>query len=840
MRLKNLDENKLKDIIYVCLLAAVSFIMIYVCGGKYEVFGSRVDWIKQHFTFAEYFRMQFYETGELFPEFAKNIGAGQNIYNFSYYGFLSPVIMLSYLFPWVSMTDYIMAMSVISIVASVILLYLWLRGNVDNRFVCFLVAVIFLCSAPLIFHSHRHIMFVNYFPFLILALWGVDRYIAKKSPLLMILSMFLMIMTSYFYSVSGLCAVSLYWLYRFMESREPKNLKSVSTAIFKYSLCVICAVLMACILILPTLNALLSGRGEADTGNGGMNLKELIIPKFDMAKQMYDSYGMGLTFVTILAIIHMLTTRKKGNIFMAVVLIIIIYCPISLYILNGTLYIRPKVLIPFIPVIMWILAKFFHDVIEEEIKYKVLFLIGVVFSAVLLYYSGNQMREYYILDVVLIVSGLALMYFTKNKYIACAIMGSMAIVVCITSNASENFVTYDELNAVNSKDKQELVYNVIENDSGYHRFQDLSTQTTCNKIYHSKYFMTSIYSSSYSKSYKEFHMNLFNNANSSKNNITCENSNNILFETLMGVKYIITNSHDAVPYGYKYLSSSGKYSIYCNSNVFSIGYANSNIMSYETFETLNENEKKLALLDCIITDGGDTSYVQGAKEYSLSLPFERDEQGRYIVDLAADLMIDIPIDFDIYENVVLANIKLSEVPKDTPVTISINGIKNVLSSKKSPYPNNNLNFGYVISSDSEQRVLKFMFSAGKYVIESFDINYIPSIQLYKFRKNIDTLNLDDTKKNNVYEGNINVRNDGYFMMTVPYDKGFRAYVDGKETEVENVDTTFIGFPIDAGEHHIKIVYRAPLAALGKMLTLAGIVMLFIIQLYYLQKHKSNV
>ena len=114
MRLKNLDENKLKDIIYVCLLAAVSFIMIYVCGGKYEVFGSRVDWIKQHFTFAEYFRMQFYETGELFPEFAKNIGAGQNIYNFSYYGFLSPVIMLSYLFPWVSMTDYIMAMSVIS------------------------------------------------------------------------------------------------------------------------------------------------------------------------------------------------------------------------------------------------------------------------------------------------------------------------------------------------------------------------------------------------------------------------------------------------------------------------------------------------------------------------------------------------------------------------------------------------------------------------------------------------------------------------------------------------------------------------------------------------------
>ncbi len=60
-----------------------------------KVFGANVDWISQHSVLPEYFRQQFYSTGNLFPEFTANIGGGQNIYNFSYhvcqlYAFSSP------------------------------------------------------------------------------------------------------------------------------------------------------------------------------------------------------------------------------------------------------------------------------------------------------------------------------------------------------------------------------------------------------------------------------------------------------------------------------------------------------------------------------------------------------------------------------------------------------------------------------------------------------------------------------------------------------------------------------------------------------------------------------
>ena len=60
------------------------------------VFGSNVDWMKQHIMFPDYFRNLFYETGNILPNFAMHLGGGQNIFYFAYYGFLSPIILVSY------------------------------------------------------------------------------------------------------------------------------------------------------------------------------------------------------------------------------------------------------------------------------------------------------------------------------------------------------------------------------------------------------------------------------------------------------------------------------------------------------------------------------------------------------------------------------------------------------------------------------------------------------------------------------------------------------------------------------------------------------------------------
>ena len=118
-------KKKIRGVIYL-LLCLLTVFVCWLFVGRNGVFGAKVDWISQHSVIPDYFRRQFYDTGELFPEFAANLGGGQNIYNFSYYGLYSPVILLSYLLPFVKMSDYIIAVSVAGIAVSVCLLYYWL------------------------------------------------------------------------------------------------------------------------------------------------------------------------------------------------------------------------------------------------------------------------------------------------------------------------------------------------------------------------------------------------------------------------------------------------------------------------------------------------------------------------------------------------------------------------------------------------------------------------------------------------------------------------------------------------------------------------------------------
>ena len=176
----NTKKEKKKDFLAI-LFYIITYILIYTCITKNNyIFASKIDFSIQHYVIPEYFRTLFYSTHNLLPNLALNLGSGQNIYNFSYYGLLNPIIIISYLFPKIKMIDYIIISTSLLILSSVILFYFFLKKKNYNYKTRFIVAFLFLCATPLTFHIHRHIMFINYFPFLILGLFGIDKYLEKK------------------------------------------------------------------------------------------------------------------------------------------------------------------------------------------------------------------------------------------------------------------------------------------------------------------------------------------------------------------------------------------------------------------------------------------------------------------------------------------------------------------------------------------------------------------------------------------------------------------------------------------------------------------------------------
>ena len=276
---------------------------------QYGVFGSSIDWISQHSTLADYFRKRFYATGNLFPDFAWNLGGGQNIYRFAYYGLLSPTMLLSYLFPFIPMDLWVMGSSALLYAADAVLFYRWISKKGLHYGNCLFTSLFFTCSTALLYHSYNQLMFVNYMPFLLLALLGVDRHFQKRKSGLLILSVLGMILTSFYFSVGGLLALTAYAVTEYLKcgtenaayeaeqenrkvSRNQKagaekkqrageksagtgetlvGLRSFFGAAIRFALPVLAGILLSGILLIPSAAALFGGSGEG--GSDSVTLK---------------------------------------------------------------------------------------------------------------------------------------------------------------------------------------------------------------------------------------------------------------------------------------------------------------------------------------------------------------------------------------------------------------------------------------------------------------------------------------------------------------------------------------------------------------------------------------
>ena len=72
-------------------------------------------------------------------------------------------------------------------------------------------------------------------------------------------------------------------------------------------------------------------------------------------------------------------------------------------------------------------------------------------------------------------------------------------------------------------------------------------------------------------------------------------------------------------------------------------------------------------------------------------------------------------------------------------------------------------------------------------------------------------------------GNIKTEEDTLLCLAVPYDKGWRAYVDKKPAKLLQANTMFMALPLESGTHQIRLVYHTPGLRTGAIITLIGII-----------------
>lgn len=167
--------------------------------------------------------------------------------------------------------------------------------------------------------------------------------------------------------------------------------------------------------------------------------------------------------------------------------------------------------------------------------------------------------------------------------------------------------------------------------------------------------------------------------------------------------------------------------------------------------------------------------------------------------------------------------------------ISINGVKNKLTCKEGLYHNKNKNFQYVISTPNSTS-LKLEIGKGKYVLENVRVYYSPII--YANNESIKDLVID--KRENTITGNIDLDRDNYLITSIPYDQGFRVFVNDLEVNYELVNEAFLGFKLKKGHNDIRIEYKSLYFDISVILSLLGFGIFFITLVFEELNEKSIV
>lgn len=92
---------------------------------------------------------------------------------------------------------------------------------------------------------------------------------------------------------------------------------------------------------------------------------------------------------------------------------------------------------------------------------------------------------------------------------------------------------------------------------------------------------------------------------------------------------------------------------------------------------------------------------------------------------------------------------------------------------------------------------------------------------------------------NSFTATVSRDKDTLVFFSIPYDSGWTAYVNGVETEIEEVNIGFMAVPVSAGESKIEFRYKTPGLAAGAIISLSALGALIIylaVCFVYTRKH----
>ena len=474
---------KKRDKFYITILFILPILFV-LCVSTYSIYGSKLDWLSQHVSLADYFRQNFYATHQIIPDTFAHLQGQTNAFSFSYYGLLRPDVLVSYLFPNIPTRFFIIGYATFLWASTGGLCYCWLRNKGYKDSIRFFSSICCIC-ANCFFQSHQQIMFIEILPFLFLSFILIDKNKRQWISLCICMALF----HNYFYTPGMILILLLY------DYDQNHTIKDILIPI-------LIGMGMATILWLPTgYLILMNHKSVVQT-----HILDLFIPSLNLKGLVYDSYGCGLTVISWIALFQGIQFERTRK--LSILLILMFVFPIFSYILNGTLYARTKILVLCLPLILMILA---HWLQERKLN-KGLLVLASLFLCTKTMLLG------------LLISLVFIGYYFMDKK-ECLMMYALVPMIVFTGLNYNQCLDLKLYNSMYSKDKQKLMQR---NDLNQ-RTADLDqVGYSVNHIYDLKEMKASSYTSTSNSLYNAFIYDIIKSPISQPNRTIITDSENYL------------------------------------------------------------------------------------------------------------------------------------------------------------------------------------------------------------------------------------------------------------------------------------------------------------------------
>lgn len=305
-------------------------------------------------------------------------------------------------------------------------------------------------------------------------------------------------------------------------------------------------------------------------------------------------------------------------------------------------------------------------------------------------------------------------------------------------------------------------------------------------------------------------------------------NNTLLMDSIVGVKYNISES-DPLKFGFFPIDSAGKFSLYENSYALPLGFlADNDIYSVEQ----PENDNLTSQTELFNTLSGQEknyfTFYQPKVIDKKNVTIEQNENAVTYRELQNNVAKDITWTVEVPA---YTQAYLSLFPTDfnqlesSTATVSVNGV-----SQKSQI--NITGQYYNIGYYEQPTTVTFTVSFYGTTAVSFMEPRVVGLDTKAFESSVKAIQdkgADLTVSGRKASGTFTADKDQVLLTTIPYDKGWTAYVDGEKVATKPFKNAFVSVPVTEGEHTIEFVYLPQGFILGVILFIVciGVFVLYV-------------